>query len=434
MEIPIPKDKKIAILGFGVEGQSTYQFLKGKGYNNLAIFDEKLKGADIENELNKLSEHDLIIRSPGIHKDHPRLKGLNVTSATQLFFELCPCTTIGITGTKGKGTTSSLIYEILKKAGKGVYLGGNIGIPALTFLDELDEDSIAVLELSSFQLHDCTKSPNIAIVLNTTSEHLDYHKDTQEYLQAKEAIVKYQNYDDAAIFNIDYPYHKRYEDLTKAKKYYISAKKTVAHGAYEQRGSLYLFEEELIKTDKVGLIGPHNIENILPACIAANILKIPENIIKKVVKEFKGLPHRLEPIGEYKSVRFYNDSFSTTPETCMAAINSFKEPLILIAGGSEKHSDYDELGKLIAGKENLEEVILMGETAKRINESIQKNKEIKPNITVVKKYRDAFDLALEKAWNNYVILFSPASASFDQFKNYKHRGEVFRNWVESLKG
>ncbi len=434
MEISIPKSEKIAILGFGVEGQATYQFLKGKGYKNLTIFDEKLKGEDIENDVDKLKEHDLVFRSPGIHKDNPNLKGLNVTSATQLFFDLCPCKIISITGTKGKGTTSSLIYEILKKAGKAVYLGGNIGIPALTFLDELDEDSVAVLELSSFQLHDLKTSPNMAIVLNTTSEHLDYHKDTEEYLQAKEPIVRYQNHDDAAIFNIDYPYHKRYEDLTKAEKYYISAKKTVAHGAYEQRGSLYLFEEELINTDEVGLTGPHNIENILPACITAYLFNIPKNIIKKVVKSFKGLPHRLEPVGKYKSIRFYNDSFSTTPETCIAAINSFKEPLILIAGGSEKHSNYDELGKLIADKKNLEEVILMGETAKRINESIQKNQEIKPNITIVKKYRDAFDLALEKAWNNYVILFSPASASFDQFKNYKHRGEIFRNWVESLKG
>lgn len=434
MEISIPKESKIAILGFGVEGQATFQFLKGKEYENLAIFDEKLEGDDIENDLNKLKEYDLIFRSPGIHKDHPALKGLNVTSATQLFFDLCPCKTIGITGTKGKGTTSTLIYEILKAAGKAVYLGGNIGIPALTFLDELDEESIAILELSSFQLHDLTKSPNISIILNTTSDHLDYHKDREEYLQAKEAIVKYQTNKDSAIFNIDYPYHKRFEELTKAEKYFISAKKTVAHGAYEQRGSLYLLDEELCKTDEVGLIGPHNIENILPACVTASILNIPKNFIKKVVCEFKGLPHRLELVGEHKKIKFYNDSFSTTPETCMAAINSFKEPVILIAGGSEKNSNYDELGKLIAAKENLKEVILMGDTAKHIKASIEKNPEIKPEIRVVANYRDAFDLALEKAWEGYVILLSPASASFDQFKNYKHRGDVFRNWVESLKG
>lgn len=432
MEISFEKSTKIAILGFGVEGQATHQFLLGKGYENLTIFDEKLEGDDIENELDKLKEHDLIFRSPGIHKDHPKLKGLNVTSATQLFFELCPCKTIGITGTKGKGTTSTLIYKILKEAGKAVFLGGNIGIPSLTFLDELDEESIAVLELSSFQLHDATLSPNIAIILNTTSEHLDYHKDTEEYLQAKEAIVKYQNHHDAAIFNIDYPYHRRYENLTSGTKYFVSAKKTVAHGAYEQRGKLYLFDEELCPVDEVGLIGPHNIENILPAAVVASILKIPNNITRKVIKEFKGLPHRIELVGEYKSIKFYNDSFSTTPETCMAAIKSFKEPLILIAGGSEKHSNYDDLGKLIACRENLKEVILMGDTAKSIKASIQKNSNIKPTITTVANYHDAFDLALEKAWKGYVILLSPASASFDQFKNYKHRGEVFRNWVESL--
>ncbi|MFC1810516.1 UDP-N-acetylmuramoyl-L-alanine--D-glutamate ligase [Patescibacteria group bacterium] len=432
MEISFSKDSKIAILGFGVEGQATYQFLEGKGYENLTIFDEKKQADNIENDLSKLSEHDLIFRSPGFHKDHPNLKGLNVTSATQLFFELCPCKTIGITGTKGKGTTSTLIYEILKEAGKAVYLGGNIGIPALTFLDELDEESIAILELSSFQLHDLTKSPNIGIILNTTSEHLDYHKDTEEYLQAKEAIVKFQKYGDAAIVNIDYPYFKRYEDLTEYNKFYVSAKKQVAHGAYTRREKIYLLDDEICNTDEVGLIGPHNLENILPAIMAASILKIPNNIIKKVVQEFKGLPHRIEFIREHKSVKFYNDSFSTTPETCIAAINSFKEPLILIAGGSEKKSDYDELGKKIASCENLKEVILMGKTAKSIKASIEKNKDIKPEITIVANYHDAFDLALEKAWEGYVILLSPACASFDQFKNYKDRGEKFRNWVESL--
>lgn len=435
MNIPIDKDKKIAIFGYGVEGRATYNFLKDQGYKNLAVFDEKAEDEHIENDLNKMLNHDVIFRSPGIHKDHPKLieageKGIQITSSTGLFFDICPCPIIGITGTKGKGTTSTLIYEILKEAGKDAYLGGNIGIPALNLFKDLWRESVVVLELSSFQLQDLEKSPHVAVILNTTSDHLDYHKDVNEYLEAKEPIVKFQTSKDFAVFNLDYKYYERYEKLTAGEKYYISAKKKVQKGAFVSHDEIFIEDEMICRTDEVGLIGPHNIENILPAIMVAQIMRIPKNIIKKAIIEFKGLPHRLELIREFEGIKYYNDSFSTTPETCIAAIRSFENPLILIAGGSEKNSDFDELGKVIAETENLKKVILMGDTARRIKDSIDKHGGA--DSVIVANYKDAFELAHEDAWKGYTVLMSPASASFDQFKNYKERGDKFRNWVESL--
>jgi UDP-N-acetylmuramoylalanine--D-glutamate ligase len=282
----------------------------------------------------------------------------------------------------------------------------------LEFLGKLKKDSIVVLELSSFQLHDLTKSPQIAVVLKTTSEHLDYHKDLEEYLSAKESIVKYQTEKDLVVLNSDYPYCERFSELTPAKKIYISTKKEVPY-------------------KEVGLLGPHNLENILAAAAVCKILKVPTGIIEKVVKEFKGLPHRLEFIRKVNEIEFYNDSFSTTPETCIAAIQSFSKPLTLIAGGSEKNSDYTELGKTICDQKNLKTVVLMGKTAPKIGNSIKKAGE-GPEIIHVKSYQEAFAKALGSTGKKGVIVLSPASASFDMFKNYKHRGEIFRKWVESL--
>lgn len=430
MNIPIEKTAKIAILGFGVEGKSTKKYLEENGYENLTVFDEKL--TEYESDLSKLKEYDVIFRSPGIHKDHPALTGLNVTSATKLFFDICPCPIIGVTGTKGKGTTSTLIYQIIKDTGKDVYLGGNIGVPALDLMKDIWKESLVILELSSFQLQDLEKSPHIAVVLNTTSEHLDYHQDAEEYQEAKEPIIKFQKSKDFAVLNLDYKYYERYEKLGEAEKFFISTRKKVQHGAYLSRDSIFVQDEEICKIQEVGLIGPHNLENILPAVMVASILNIPKNHIAKSVKEFKGLPHRLEFVREFNGIDFYNDSFSTTPETCIAALNSFEKPLILIAGGSAKNSDYTELGRVIFEKKNLENVILMGDTAKTIKDSILENGDPNCDITICAKYKDAFELALEKAWKGSVVLLSPACASFGLFENYKDRGEKFKTWVQSL--
>lgn len=431
------KEDKVAILGYGVEGKALHEYFLKKGISNITIFDENSSNTKFKHVISELDKYDFVYRSPGIHKDHPELikaknEGSTISSSTQLFFDNCPCKIIGVTGTKGKGTTSSLTYEILKEAGKDVYLGGNIGQSPLEFLDKLKEDSLVVLELSSFQLHDITKSPHIAVVLNTTSDHLDYHKDREEYLSAKEGIVKYQTEKDILIVNSDYPYKDRYIDLSKGEILKVSRQKIAENGAFVDNKQIALtdngFVHYICKTDEVGLIGPHNLENIMPASVVCHKLGISLEIIRKVVKTFTGLPHRLELIKEVDDVKYYNDSFSTTPETCIAAIQSFETPLILIAGGSEKHSDYTELGNAISEAENLKLVILMGETGPRIKETIKSDKEIE----LADNYQEAFDLAHKEATKGDTVLLSPASASFDMFKNYKVRGNTFRKWVESL--
>ncbi|MBA4336479.1 UDP-N-acetylmuramoyl-L-alanine--D-glutamate ligase [bacterium] len=440
MENHPTKENQIAILGYGVEGIALNEYFKKKGFKNITIFDENSSEPSFEHDICNLDKYDFVYRSPGIHKDHPELikaknAGVKVSSSTQLFFDNCPCPIVGVTGTKGKGTTSSLTYEILKEAGKDVYLGGNIGQSPLEFLDKLTTTSIVVLELSSFQLHDITKSPHIAIVLNTTSDHLDYHKDNEEYLSAKEGIVRYQTENDILIVNEDYPYKERYMALTKGKILKVSRKKQIENGSYVKDGEIFLVENGtthlICKVDEVGLIGPHNQENIMPASVACHELNVPLSVIKKVAKTFMGLPHRLELIKKIDEVSYYNDSFSTTPETCMAAIQSFSSPIILIAGGSEKNSDYTEMGQAIANAENIKFVILMGKTADRIKKSIVKHGDSVQIITT-DSYQKAFDLAHQKAEKGDTVLMSPASASFDMFQNYKHRGDTFRKWVESL--
>jgi len=431
------KESKIAILGYGVEGKALYDYLSRHNYKNIDIFDENAAKSSFKHIICELDKYDFVYRSPGIHKDHPELikarnSGTVVSSSTQFFFDNCPCKIIGVTGTKGKGTTSSLIYEILKEAGKDVYLGGNIGQSPLKFLDTLKKDSLVVLELSSFQLHDITKSPHIAVILNTTSDHLDYHKDREEYLSAKEGIVKYQTGKDILIINDDYPYEDHYIALSKGKCFRVSRNKIVENGACIKDKKIALVDNGNIhfvcKTDEASLIGAHNQENIMPASVVCHKLGIPLTRIRKVVKTFTGLPHRLELIKEVKGVKYYNDSFSTTPETCIAAIQSFSTPLILIAGGSEKHSDYTKLGKVISETDNLKLIILMGDTGPRIKKTVKSNKKI----VTVNTYQKAFDLAHEKAIEGDTVLLSPASASFDMFKNYKVRGNTFRKWVESL--
>ena len=378
------KDKKVAILGAGVEGISSAEFLVKNGAD-VTVFDKKnseslekevldqLKKLNIKlvfgkDYLRKLSEFDVIVRSPGIHKDmdvlsEARKKGSLVTSQTKIFFDMCPGKIIGVTGTKGKGTTSSLIYEMLKKEGLDVYLGGNIGNPPLTFLDKLNENSWVVLELSSFQLHDLRKSPNIAVMLMVTSEHLDYHKDVYEYVDAKRNIFRAQTSSDFAIINKDYPASNESDIETLGQLYYISRERSVDKGTYVKDGAIWLknkVEEKLIDVKDILLPGKHNFENVAAAAVAAHLAGVSLKSIREVLKQFKGLEHRLELVRTVRGVRYYDDSFSTTPETAIAAIEAFDAPEILILGGSGKESDFYELGKTIREAKNIKAIIGIG--------------------------------------------------------------------------
>ena len=365
------KNKKIAVIGKGIEGQSSAKYLKKHGAD-VTILDEK-QGKDY---LQNLDKYDFIVRSPGV-KPELLKNAKEITSQIKLFFDLAPCKIIGVTGTKGKGTTSSLIYEMLKKQGFDAYLGGNIGEPPFEFLDKLNARSIVVLELSSFQLLDLDKSPHIAVMLMTTSEHLDWHSSIGEYIDAKRNILKFQTSKDFAILNRDYAASNESDIHTKAKVFYVSTERNGYEGCFIKDNAVFLNlngrEEKIIATSEILLPGKHNLENACAAVMAAILSGVSKQNIVSVLKTFKGLVHRLELVDTIKGVRYYDDSFSTTPETAIAAINAFKNPEILILGGSSKNSNFEELGKTISNAENIKAIIGIGVEWKSIKEQIKLN-------------------------------------------------------------
>lgn len=448
------KDKKVAVLGFGIEGIETYHSLIKNGIKPAILDKEEKESLITKNQqidfseieifggvdyLNKLKDFDVVFKSPGISPLLPEIIEAKssrtfFTSQIEEFFNYCPCPIIGITGTKGKGTTSTLIFEILKKAGKDVFLGGNIGIPAVGFIEKLNEKSLVVLELSSFQLQVLSKSPHISVVLNITSEHLDYHKDTEEYREAKKSIVKFQTKDDFAVINKDYDVPKSFEKETIAQVLYFSRKNKVEGCYVNEKDEIVLSfkneETKLAKADELQLRGRHNLENIAAASLASYLAGADVSSVSKVIKSFKGLEHRLEFVREVNKVKYYNDSFSTVPETVIAAVQAFEEPKILILGGSDKGSDYTEMGKIIE-KSNVKAVILIGEMAEKISKSIPVTY-TGEKIFGLATMREMVIKATEIATEGDIVLLSPACASFGLFKNYKDRGNQFKEAVNEL--
>ncbi|OGM20893.1 UDP-N-acetylmuramoylalanine--D-glutamate ligase [Candidatus Woesebacteria bacterium RIFCSPHIGHO2_01_FULL_38_9] len=450
------KNKKVAILGWGINGLDASRYLIKHG-GQITIFDQKEKkdlnfsGFEIRKVklvvgkdcLKKgLNNFDFIFRAPGVYRYRPEFSkaeedGAVITSVVKLFFDLCPAKIIGVTGTKGKGTTSTLIYEILKNDGKDAYLGGNIGTSILDLLPKLKQESWVVLELSSFQLIDMTKSPHIAVVLNITEDHMDWHKNRMEYVEAKTNIVRYQRKKDFSVLAYDHKDSRNFSELTKGSVFYFSNSQKVL-GAYVYNGIIYLDVgkkiSEVGRVENLLLRGEHNWENVCASIIASRLAGVSIGSIKQSVFSFKGLEHRLELVGKVNGVTFYNDSFSTNPQTTIAAIKSFEEPTTLILGGSNKGLNYDEMGKEIAKRTNIKNTILIGDIAEVIEKSIVKGKykgqilrfEKKDMKTIVKK-------CLEITPTGGVILLSPATASFDIFANYKERGRKFKEAVMKLK-
>jgi UDP-N-acetylmuramoylalanine--D-glutamate ligase len=450
------KSKKIAILGLGEENIALINYLFKKG-SNITICDQKSKkqlGSYLKriqnlsiklklgnNYLDDLDKFDIIFRTPGFPFLHEKIQSaikskVEVSSQTKLFFNLCPCRIIGVTGTKGKGTTSTLIYEILKKSKKDVYLGGNIGNPPIEFIDKLNKSSIVVLELSSFQLQDLEKSPNISVILDIKVDHLDYHINSEEYIQAKYNIIKYQTRNDYAVINADYLTSFEFGVQTKANVYWFSRKKTVDKGAFLKNGFITLKitdEQKLIDINKLILRGRHNIENISAASFTSYLAGADLISIKKTSESFKGLEHRLEFVSQVNGVKYYNDSFSTTPDTTIAAIKSFSDPIILIVGGSEKNANYSELANEIM-KSKVKAIISIGETGPRIeNEILKIDKNFKSKIfNQLKNIHQVMLLISKIAKKDDIVLLSPASASFDWFENYKDRGHEFKQEISRI--
>lgn len=462
------RNKKVLLLGFGVENQSLYNFLSDNGAK-ITVADRDESFAKLANKFPKvvwqigknylkgLEKFDFIFRSPGVPFKTKEIhaakeRGTQITSAIKLFFDLCPAEIIGVTGTKGKGTTATLIAEILRenfRGKKNIFLAGNIGKPAMDFYGQIKPNDIVILELSSFQLQDLTSSPHIAVVLNVTSDHLDHHGSLKEYVLAKQSIVKYQSKNDFAVFSADSLNAIRFAELTRAKTYFFSRNKSVDEGAFidwqvvdlrrEKHGLGKIVlrvggkDEILASASEILLRGEHNLENICAAALASFLSGASPKIISKVIKEFKGLEHRLELVAEKNGVKYYNDSFATNPDPTIAAVQSFIEPVILIAGGSSKKADFSELGWVIARNSTVKSVILLGkEEAPKIRQAIEKAKlkgQKEPDFWEAFSMEEAVATARRLATPGDVVLLSPACASFDLFHDYKERGKKFKRAV-----
>ena len=456
------QDKKVAVLGMGMEGLALVDFLINKECALSAL--DKLSAEEIDKRLNEeeqiifknvlgnekivkifgdnyldnLSGFDIIFRSPGISFNNQKIqevknKGVIISSQIKLFFDLCPSKIIGVTGTKGKGTTASLIYEILKKDSRSVYLAGNIGHPAISLVPKLTSDDIVILELSSFQLMDLENSPQIAVVTNLLVDHLDYHENEGEYRRSKESIVKYQGQNDFAVLNKKSTFDQGVLSELKSSIKYFGSQEDIEVNVTENSVILDPQNRNIKICDKenIELFGHHNLENIAAATIVSDILGIDVEATKEVVKNFKGLPHRIEFVIEINGVKFINDSFATNPEPTMAAIDSFSEDKILILGGSSKGADFTKLAKKISSS-NIKAVILMGDEADKIKQALitaSYSGHINKGLSNIEEIVKA---AREEASTGDVIILSPACASFGLFNNYKDRGEKFKTAVLNL--
>lgn len=402
---------KVAVLGFGREGKAVYRFLKKEGAKNVSVLDRSLD----KDYLKHLKDFDVIYRSPGIYFGRQEIQaaiksGVKISSCTELFLQNKKGLVIGVTGTKGKGTTSTLIYQMLKAAGKDVYLAGNIGKPAVEILPKLKKNSITVLELSSFQLQDFNSpagGPEIAVVLNMFPDHMDAHKSFKEYVEAKSNITRFQKKGDKVFYASDNKYSKEIAKLSPGRLI------PVDHNKFK------IFSSADLKTP-----GNHNLRNAATAAMVAMSLGASEEVVRRIARKYKGLPYHLTHDGTIKGIKIYNDSSSTNPGTTAAAILSFPGNNILIMGGSDKGLDYKPTAQALK-KSPMKLVVLMGSNKNKIAKAIKGNK-----YTFAKDIKEALKVALKSSVTGGSIVFSPGSASFDMFRDYYDRGDKFYRLVK----
>lgn len=412
---------KVVIAGYGVEGKASYEYYAARG-DEVAIADERTEldavptGATTilgHEAFSRLADYDLIIRAPSVSPAKLPY-GSKVWSATNEFFAECPAPIIGVTGTKGKGTTCSLIVSILRAAGRTVHLVGNIGIPALDVLSDIKADDIVVFELSSFQLWDIQKSPHVAVVLMIEPDHLDVHGDLDDYLAAKSNIVKYQTAGDVVVFNAENEYALQIAATTPAER-------------IEYPFDISDFETSL------QIPGRHNIENVSAAIAAVREYAIDDSTIRQGLERFEGLPHRLRFVREVGGVKYYDDNYSSAPSATLAAVKSFDAPEILIAGGYDKGINLAELARELSRRTNIKHIVLIGQTGLRIRGYLEQNGY--DDVTLLEgtpTMREIVDRAREIAKLGDIVVMSPACASFDMFKNFADRGDQFIAAVEAL--
>jgi UDP-N-acetylmuramoylalanine--D-glutamate ligase len=432
---------KVAILGYGLQGQSAYEYWRQDNEITVCDSNERVAlpdGVDSQlgpDHLRNLDRFDLIVRSPIVHPDDivaansPAILE-KVTTVTNEFFKVCPTKNIiGVTGTKGKGTTSTLITKMLEADGQAVHLGGNIGTPPLDMLKgNIQPDDWVVLELANFQLIDLKYSPPIAVCLMVVPEHLDWHSDDQEYRAAKSQLFHYQSAQDTAIYFAESDASKQIAAVGQSRKIPYFDKP----GAVVQADSISIDDQPICKTNELKLLGRHNWQNACAAVTA--VWQVTQNVeaIRSVLTTFGGLEHRLELVRELDGVRYYNDSFGTTPETAIVAIQAFEEPKVVILGGSDKGADYTELAKVVAAG-NIRKVLLIGEQAALIRAALaQAGVSEDLLVTGGQNISEIVAAARAEARPGDIVLLSPACASFDMFQNYKDRGEQFKQAVQKL--
>ena len=447
------QDKTVAVIGIGVSNQPLIKLLLDRGIavtacdkkdrESLGIVAEQLEANGCrlrlgEKYLDGLTE-DVIFRTPGMRPDLPQLtaaveRGSTLTSEMEVFFEVCPCPKIAVTGSDGKTTTTTIIAELLRRAGKTVHLGGNIGHPLLAETEGMKPEDVAVLELSSFQLMTMTRSPHIAVVTNLAPNHLDVHKDFQEYIDAKENIFTHQSAEDIAVFNADNPYTLEEASRAVGRARLFSRQKELEDGVF-LRGDAIIArhdgaERQVMTTADIKLPGVHNIENYMAAIAAVDGL-VSDEVIRDFAREFGGVEHRIELIRTRNGVRWYNDSIASSPSRTIAGLNSFREKVILIAGGKDKGISYEGLGPVI--NDHVKLLILCGATAGVIRQSTEQASNYEGlEIVDVADYHQAVALADSRAQEGDVVILSPASTSFDRFANFMERGRVFKDIVNSL--
>ena len=466
-------DKSFVILGLGREGLSTYQFLRELfPKKQILLLDEK-PVANLNSQWKQIEKTDakvtfstqidldtkdeplLVFKTPGIPIHNQLVKDaqdLNAefTSNSNLFFSLVLLVqnqhlnikTIGVTGTKGKSTTTSAIHHIIKHSGVHSFLGGNIGTPPLSLWPELLDSAtnnqtqypvFAVIELSSHQLSDLTFSPNYAVVLDITPEHLDYYKDFNEYMHAKAQICRFQTETDVTIFNSEQYLPAKIAHLSPTKKLTFSPKRNIVENwiAYQSQKSEKL--EKIVDIDTLAVVGQHTVNNLIPGVIIAKEIGISNQSIATALHSFQPLPHRLEIVGEFEGVTYYNDSLSTTPVATIAALKSFENrPIILIAGGFDRELDYSNLAQTILDHQ-VKHVILLPDTGEIILEEIKKrvsNNMGEIQFTETDSLQSAVHTARTVSKPGDIVLLSPASASFNMFTDYQERGNLFKQLVQ----
>ena len=448
------RGKRIAIIGIGVSNTPLLELLLAEGIRVTAC-DKRSReqmgeqaehleqlgcelhlGADYLKDL----DADVIFRTPGLRPDVPEIsacvqKGAVLTSEMEVFFRICPCPIIAVTGSDGKTTTTTIIAELLKKAGKRVWVGGNIGHPLLCEADGMLSTDFAVLELSSFQLMTMTRSPHIAVLTNLAPNHLDVHKSMEEYVWAKENIFRHQQPGDIAVFNLDNAITRELSAHAPGRALYFSRQAEPENGVF-LRGDAVIsrrdgHERQIMTTEDIRLPGVHNVENYMAAIAAVDGL-VPDETIRTFARTFNGVEHRIELVRTWHGVRFYNDSIASSPSRTIAGLRSFKEKVILIAGGYDKHIPFDVLGPEVV--EHVKLLILCGATADKIRAAVEQAPGYRPGhpeILDVTPFQRAVETARDRAVPGDVVTLSPACAAFDQFKNFMERGKTFKSIVNS---